>query len=120
MDENYLNATFNEYYVPIELENHSVDAVRALYNPSGEKYYEYDKNSVGTDVNTYTQTPNEKKQPNIMGLIIPDGIRRVGQIDVSFKVTYCVYFKHCIVIALSDRSSNEDNWNATKTSLVFL
>jgi hypothetical protein len=120
LDENYLNATFNEYYVPIELENSSVDAVRALYNPSEEKYFEYDKNNVGSDVNTFTQTANEKKTPNIMGLIIPDGIRKVGQIDISFKVTYCVYYKHCIVNALSDRPSNEDYWNAEKASLVLL
>jgi hypothetical protein len=120
LDENYLNATFNEYYVPIELENHSVDAVRALYIPSVEKYYEYDKNSVGTDVNTYIQAPNEKKTPNIMGLIIPDGIRRVGQIDISFKVSYCVYYKHCIVQALSDRSPNEDHGNVEKAPLVLL
>lgn len=120
LDENYLDATFKEYYVPIELENKSVDAVRALYNPSVDKYYEYDKNGVGSDVNTFTQTAPEKTTPSIMGLIIPDGIRRVGQIDTTFKVTYCVYYKQCIVQQLLDRPSNENSWNAEKTPVILL
>ena len=80
------------------MQNETVDAIQNLYYPATDLYYEYDKNEIVTDVNEVVNGTNitaPRYQPKI---VIPDGIRRVAQIDINSKVILCVYKYQCIVL----------------------